>query len=180
MRVLVFLNGLGQGGTEKAACRWAIGLKVRGYHVSVLTLKDGIRRAQLEQIGIETQVAVSAYTSIVDIVRDWSPDVIHAHVPGYSHPGDVLGRALARLPKIPVVQTNVFGRLDNPAEEAWTDFRLFISWTSCVQALRRASLKLDRNFFRRASVAAYPLDRHDGPSADQIEVFRRSISVNAD
>jgi len=49
-----------------------------------------------------------------------------------------LGQALKLLPKrIPVVQTNVFGRLNNPAEDAWTDFRLFISWMSCVQAARR-------------------------------------------
>jgi glycosyltransferase involved in cell wall biosynthesis len=95
--------------------------------------------------------------------------------------GDVLGEALQLLPqKIPVVQTNVFGRLENPREDAWTDFRLFISWTSCVQAARRSFRKLDENFFRRASVAVYPLDPVDPPSAADIGAFRKKLGVSDD
>jgi glycosyltransferase involved in cell wall biosynthesis len=81
---------------------------------------------------------------------------------------------LSLLPrKIPVVQTNVFGRLNNPAEDAWTDFRLFVSWTSCVQAARRSFRKLDEHFFRRNSVAVNPLEPDDGPPAAAVAGFRR-------
>lgn len=179
MNILIFANTLSIGGTEKAACRWAWGLKARGHSVSVLTLKDGPRRTELEAHGIPIFVTPEQAAPIVDAITSIKPDVIHAHAPGFPHEGDVLGKALANLPKIPVVQTNIFGRLENPKEDEWTDFRLFISWTSCVQAARRAFRKLDLAFFERASVASYPLDPDDGPSADEIAAFRERNGLAA-
>lgn len=178
MRITVFLNGLGLGGTEKAACRWAHGLMERGHEVSVLALLDGPRRMQLEEDRIPTTIVVPNGEAIADLLRRERPDVIHAHVPGNRHIGETLGDALARLPKIPVVQTNIFGRLENPLEDRWTDFRLYISWTSCVQAARRAGIPLTPDFFRRASVAVYPLDPRDGPAPSAVEEFRRAIGVS--
>jgi SAM-dependent methyltransferase len=64
----------------------------------------------------------------------------------------------------------------NPREAAWTDFRLFVSWTSCVQAARRSFCALDAAFFRRASVAVNPLDPDDGPPADQVAAFRQRLT----
>lgn len=177
MRIVVFLHGLGLGGTEKAACRWAAGLVSRGHYVRVLSIHDGPRRDYLDRTGISSQVVGPWRDTIVKALVDAAPDVIHAHAPGLPFEGDVLGQALGRLPKIPVVQTNIFGRLENPPENSWVDFRLFISWTSCVQAARRASMGLDCKFFRRASVAVYPLDPDDGPSADEITHFRSSIGL---
>src|SRR4029079_14956157 len=117
-----------------------------------------------------TSQAISAYLDAI------APDVIHAHTPGYPQKGDVLGHSLSVLPKIPVVETNVFGRLENP-DDVWTYFRLFISWTSCVQAARRSRTTLDRNFFRRKSVASYPLDPDDGPSPEEVERYRSSLNI---
>jgi len=177
MNIVVFLNGLGLGGTEKAACRWAKGLRERGHQVAVLTLQDGPRRRELELHDICTQLLKPEAGAIVKTLRDLSPDVIHAHAPGHPHAGDVLGQALAALPKIPVVQTNVFGQLLNPQEEAWTDHRLFVSWTSCVQAARRAGRRLDEAFFRRAGVAVYPVDAEEPASAAEVAEFRRKLGV---
>jgi glycosyltransferase involved in cell wall biosynthesis len=180
MRIVVFLNSLGLGGTEKAACRWAGGLKERGHPVTVLTLQEGPRRRELEEQGIPVQLVAADSRVIADALRQAAPDVIHAHAPGFPHEGDVLGEALSLLPKIPVVQTNIFGRLDNPKEDAWTDFRLFISWTSGVQAAQRAFRKLEATFFRRASVAVYPLDPIEPPPAAEISAFRRQAGVADD
>jgi glycosyltransferase involved in cell wall biosynthesis len=174
MKILVFLNGLGLGGTEKAACRWTVGLKDRGHELNVLALADGPRRAGLEQHGIPVQIVPPDPTAIAGALRTLVPQVIHAHAPGHPHAGDVLGEALQQLPKIPVVQTNIFGQLFNPKEDAWTDFRLFISWTSCVQAARRVFRKLDEDFFRRASVAVYPLDPVESPDAAWIAALRET------
>ncbi len=173
MNVLVFLNNLGIGGTEKAACRWAWGLKDRGHAVSVLAMKDGPRCSELDAHGIPVVVTSGQAHPIAEAITTLKPDVIHAHAPGNPHEGDLLGEALLSLPKIPVVQTNIFGRFENPREDAWTDYRLFISWTSCVQAARRAFRKLDRSFFEKTSVAVYPLDPDDGPSAIEIAKFRQ-------
>jgi glycosyltransferase involved in cell wall biosynthesis len=163
MNLTVFLNELGLGGTEKAACLWAGLLKQRhpDWKIQVLSLQDGPRRADLERFGIPLHVCPTGLISNnIDFLSDrlHSADVIHAHCPGSQHQGDILGQVLKKLGrKIPVVQTNIFGRLDNPLENEWTNFRLFISWTSCVQAARRSGRKLDLDFFRHQSVAVYPV-----------------------
>ena len=180
MKIIIFLNNLGLGGTEKAACRWAWGLKERGHEVSVLTLADGPRRAELEAHNISAREVEPSAQKIAGALREIQPDAIHAHAPGHPHDGDVLGEALKLLSKIPVVQTNVFGHLSHPPEDAWTDFRLFISWTSCVQAARRSFRRLDENFFRRASVAVYPLDPLDPSPADTVRSFRKNLGVAED
>lgn len=176
MRIVIFLNELGIGGSEKAACRWAKGLAERSHMVRVLTLKDGPRRAALEADRIEVRVATDA-NAIRKQLEELRPDIIHVHAPGHPHEGDILGEALALMPKIPVAQTNIFGHLDNPKEDAWTDFRLFVSWTSCVQAARRSFLSLNTEFFRHASVAVYPIDADNGPNSSEMETFRRSHGV---
>ena len=177
MRVAIFLNGLGLGGTEKAACRWARGLRERGHAVAALTLQDGPRRAELAEAGIEARIVSATATDLREALRELSPEVIHAHAPGFPHEGDVLGEALAAAPRIPVVQTNIFGRLQNPREDAWTDQRLFISWTSCVQAARRAFRPLDEVFFSYASVAVYPLDPLEPPPEEDVAHFRAEHGV---
>ena len=181
VKIVVFINSLGLGGTEKAACRWARGLKERGHHITVMALAEGPRRAEVEQHGLALRVVNSSAQAIAGALRDFAPDVIHAHAPGYPHVGDVLGEALKLLPpKIPVVQTNVFGKMQNPLENDWTSFRLFISWTSCVQAARRSFRRLDENFFRRASVAVYPLDPVEPSPAHEVAAFRRQLGVADD
>ena len=180
MRIVIFLNQLGLGGTEKAACHWARLLHKRGHDIQVVTLQDGPRRAELEQDGLNLHIVTPDVSAIRQQLQELRPEVIHAHVPGHPHVGDVLGTALAKLPRIPVVQTNIFGQLDNPKEDVWADFRLFISWPSCVQAARRSFRRLDKEFFRRASVAVYPLDADDGPAQSEIESFRARHGVRHD
>lgn len=84
--------------------------------------------------------------------------------------------------RIPVVQTNIFGQLRNPAEDSWTDFRLFISWTSCVQAARRSKRKLDAAFFKRQSVAVYPVEAVSAAESGQWKVeserFREALGLS--
>jgi glycosyltransferase involved in cell wall biosynthesis len=181
VRIAVFTNQLGIGGSEKAACRWAYGLAERGHEVEVLTLSDGPRRTELEAHGIRVRICAAEKMSILQQLQEFRPDVIHSHAPGHAHQGDVLGEALkVTSKKIPVLQTNIFGQLDNPKENAWTDFRLFISWTSCVQAARRKFKSLDKEFFRHASIAVYPLDPDDGPDASEAEKFRLQHGIGPD
>ena len=180
MNIVVFLNSLGLGGTEKAACRWAGGLCERGHQVVVFSLQDGPRRMELERNNVEVRLVKPEAGEVIAALREVSPDAVHAHAPGHPHAGDILGQALAALPRVPVVQTNIFGQLLNPQEEAWTDFRLFVSWTSCVQAARRAGRRLDEVFFRRASVAVYPVDAEEPCSAAEVAAFRKQIGVRKD
>jgi glycosyltransferase involved in cell wall biosynthesis len=174
MKIGIFLNELSVGGTEKAACTWASLLRrLRGHQVKVFSISDGPRRADVERAGIPLHILgikVSP-TDLADQIEGF--DVVHAHAPGFPHQGDILGKALASLRRtMPVVQTNIFGKLENPEEKKWINFRLFISWTSSVQAARRAGKRLDLEFFRRQSVASYPVFR---PEEGEIsELSRRS------
>ena len=177
MKIGVFLNGLGLGGSEKAASYWALALQKRGHSVGVLSLADGERRADLERNGVTVSLLPRDEREMSGFLHAANYEVIHTHAPGHPHLGDILGDALRSLPKIPVVQTNIFGRFDNPREDAWTDFRLFVSWTSCVQAARRSFRRLDLDFFRRRSVAVYPLDPDDGPSQAEIDRFRSQQGI---
>lgn len=158
MRVAVFVNSLSCGGTEKAACYWAGALSRFGHEVFAVSLADGPRRADLARSHIPLRIPQRSVSlgDLASCIED--ADVIHAHAPGFAHEGDVLGSALRFLGRsIPVVQTNVFGQLRNSADEHWVNYRLFVSWTSCVQAARRSGKRLDRDFFRRQSVAVYPV-----------------------
>jgi len=181
MKILVFLTNLGLGGTEKAACRWAWGMKQRGHQVEVFTMEEGPRRAELEQHSIPVRMVGADVAFIANGLREFQPDIIHVHSPGHPYQGDILGEALKALPKkIPVVQTNVFGHLWNWKEDGWTDFRLFISWTSCVQAARRVLLPLDGDFFQRNSVAVYPLDASEPFLAAEVAAFRHQHGIADD
>ncbi|MBN1464034.1 MAG: glycosyltransferase family 4 protein [Paludibacteraceae bacterium] len=178
MRICVFLNALSYGGTEKAASIWAIGLKKKGHCVSVLSIKDGCKKEIFNENGIETTIVGTDVDLIKRLLQITKPDVIHAHVPGYAHEGEVLGHALLQLPyKIPVVQTNVFGRLENKFEDTWTDFRLFVSWTSAVQAAQRALIPISMEFFNRSSVAVNPLEPENMPANEDIHQFRTKLGI---
>jgi len=181
MRIAVFINQLGIGGTEKAACEWArqFSLFSECKGISVISMNDGLRKTDLEKAGIPVHIQSTA-AGIAGVLV--GVDVIHAHAPGFPHVGDVLGEAIKLVKKkIPVVQTNIFGKLENPRENAWTDFRLFISWTSCVQAARRSGRKLDLDFFRHQSVASYPVSPLSETEEAQLEkqalAFRESIGL---
>jgi glycosyltransferase involved in cell wall biosynthesis len=180
VRVIVFLNSLGLGGTEKAACRWAVGLKDRRNQVSVVSLAGGPRQSELERAGIAVEMPGVDAKKISDLLKRDAPDVIHVHAPGHPHPGDILGAALAGMNKIPVVQTNIFGQLENPIEDRWTDYRLFISWTSCVQAARRSFRPLNERFFKRASVAVYPVDPIEPAPPLAVREFRQRLGISDD
>jgi len=177
-RLIIFVNSLGLGGTEKAACSWATLLNKcsTSNQIKVLTLEDGPRRKSLAECEIPIEI-LGKNVSPEKLAESISQaQVIHAHAPGFPHQGDILGAALKLLDrKIPVVQTNIFGQLRNPSEEHWTSFRLFISWTSCVQAARRSGRKLNPEFFRRQSVASYPLD---SPTEEQlVSVTQKSCDL---
>jgi glycosyltransferase involved in cell wall biosynthesis len=178
MRILVFTETMGIGGTEKAACRWAAGLVRRGHTVAAAAFDDGPRSATLPAAGVAFQVCPRDAGAIATLLRTFQPDVIHAHMPGFPSTINLLFEAIPKLARrIPVVQTNIFGRLDNPSENPFVDFRLFICWSSCVQAAQRAFHPLNQSFFQRASVAVNPMDPDDGPPDSSIRAFRDELGV---
>lgn len=179
MKISIFLAALGLGGTEKAAALWANALQARGHTLELLAMQDGPGRGRFaDSIPFHE---VREPEAVADCLRRFRPDVIQLHAPGFPFPGDVLWQALARLDfKVPTVQTNVFGLLINPADDPWVTGRTFISWTSCVQAAQRKMRPLDEAFFRRATVASYPLPPARPASPADVAAFRRELGVEED
>lgn len=85
MKVLVLLNALGLGGTEKAAFRWAKGLRQMGHKVHFISLIDGPRSEEIRKAQIPLDTA-SDTNDIQEIIKSFAPDVIQAHAPGHPHP----------------------------------------------------------------------------------------------
>jgi glycosyltransferase involved in cell wall biosynthesis len=181
MKIVQFVNSLGLGGTIRASSVWSRYLRSKGHEIAVLYLNDGPGKRRFTEAGFVPR-HVKDEADIREQLSAFQPDVIHAHAPGFAHGGDVLGAALLGMPRRPpVVQTNIFGYLANPKETAWTDLRLFVSWTSCVQAARRHDLPLDAAFFAAASVVSCPLPRlEDGPDAARAQAFRGSLGFADD
>ena len=183
MKVAVFLHGLGLGGTEKAAALWAKQLAdtplVTGLRIA--SLEDGPRRVELEKEGLHVQVADR------DALRKtlaWA-DVIHSHFLDVPAASTFLTDAIQRAGrKIPVVETNVFGRFSSlPSEQTEVSHRLFISWISCVQAARRSGLPLDAAFFRRQGVAVYPVEAWPKPELQSLQreaqAWRNAVGLSS-
>ncbi len=155
--IIEFGGLLSLGGTEKAMVEWSKSLTNRGYPVTVAAMRRGPRADSILSALIPILSIGETCEDIESIPSFQGRVVLHMHSPGTKFVGDRFTRSLKAVfgDNLSVVSTNIFGRLQNPDEIA--DFRLFISWTSCIQAARRSGRKLDREFFRRQSVASYPL-----------------------
>jgi len=159
MKITVFLHRLGLGGTEKAAGIWAKHLLnfpgVEG--IRVAAQEDGPRRQEFQDGGLD--VCVTDKRALQEAIA-WA-EVVHSHFVGIPSSAAFLADAIGKSGrKIPVVETNVFGKFRLlPSENSGVAYRLFISGVSCVQAARRAGLPLNADFFCRQSVAVYPIER---------------------
>jgi glycosyltransferase involved in cell wall biosynthesis len=176
-RVAVVANA-GLGGTEKAATIYAIELAARGYEVDYLT-SAGPRTGFLNSHGVKVVDEASSDVDLYNYIKRSRPHLIHQHVPGYPT-CNRLYKALGRLepdqrPK--VIETNVFGRLEDPESEQFVDFRLFISMASAAQAFRRARIQNIQRLLDRHTVVYYPvLPPKKFDSAARTE-FRRHLGV---
>lgn len=157
MKIAVWAES-GIGGTEKAASIFASELSQRGYQVDFLTPKKGVRAEFLTANGVRVFEGKSTNPAIEDYIRHEKPDVIHQHVPGYPLPNpiyDALKRLDGRRPSL--IETNVFGRFEDPASEGVVQHRLFVSRSSATQAFRRADRKMDVESLRQCTVVNNPL-----------------------
>jgi len=157
MRILVICESFGLGGTERAACVWAIGLRKRGHAIRFLAGMDGPRRGWLEKAGIEFFDVGGSSENVAAHINAFAPDVIHEHVPGFLRKKNLGldGRRLAS--PTPVVQTNIFGRQDESIAYGASGISCYISNTSAVQSFWRARKRIERSAFGVTSVVSYPV-----------------------
>ena len=87
MKILYVITGLAQGGAERVVCDLADKMLEKGHEVKIAYLTGDVltrpNHNQIELIQISITRAYSlprAYLKLAKIIRDYRPDVVHAHM----------------------------------------------------------------------------------------------------
>jgi glycosyltransferase involved in cell wall biosynthesis len=148
----------GLGGTGKAAAIYATELVSRGYDVDYFA-SEGPRTAFLRSRGVRSLEPGKSNEDLYNYIARDRPEVIHQHVPGYPT-NNRLYRVVRRLPlneRPKIIETNVFGRLEDPEGDELVDFRMFVSMASAAQCFRRARIRDPAPFLDRHTVLYNPV-----------------------
>lgn len=154
MKIACLVPG-GLGGTQKAGWLFAKGLAHFGHSVTVFS-QAGPFVPNTPVAGLSVETSANEQSSF-PAIADGKFDALHIHMPGYyiRHPIypflKNLGKSRPR-----VVETNVFGWLQDWRANPVTDYRLFISMTGACQAAQRAGKQLSA--LRNCNVARYPVE----------------------
>ncbi len=157
MRIAIWA-GSGIGGTEKAASIFAVQLARRGYAVDYLTPSKGARADYLASAGVQIWEGQHESSAFEKYLQEGRPNVIHQHVPGYPIPNPIysaLARMAGRRPAL--IESNIFGRFEEPMSDSAVRHRMFVSRTSAVQAFRRGNRVLDHSSASHCTVLNNPL-----------------------
>lgn len=131
-KILHVLPGLGLGGTEKVGQLIACGLaRLFGaaFEVAVYSPTSGPRADSIRAAGIPLIIQ----ESVQDCMRAFAPDIVHLHRGGWPQPA-LLRQIRGALRfhadgtrRTRIVETNVFGRLDNSPSGKIIDCTVFVS-----------------------------------------------------
>jgi glycosyltransferase involved in cell wall biosynthesis len=130
MRILNVVYNLNKGGTQRAAQNFC-----EGYHKNNVDsrmwgyLKGGIRKKELENIGIKCWIGKEARTEIME----WNPDVIHYHSHGLSE--EDLHNIRSNFADCKFVETNVFSRPTKLSNKIKGSYQLS-NWCKFLYELR--------------------------------------------
>ncbi|MFM6926774.1 MAG: glycosyltransferase family 4 protein [Ferruginibacter sp.] len=128
MKVLTIVNGLGMGGTERAAQNFSMGYRNAGCDIKVLGLNGlGQRAVSLQQEGIPVFDGSVSRETILLQLKDWNPDIIHIHRSGFANADMMNAVKVLKHENNRVMETNVFARPDYSADSKLIDVHLQLS-----------------------------------------------------
>jgi glycosyltransferase involved in cell wall biosynthesis len=154
MKVVLAVNGLGLGGTEKVAQVHALALDRSRYDVRVVAaLADGVRRVPLEEAGIEVACADGDRSRLAELFQ--GADLVHVIRAGVAEP---LAPSACRDAGVELlVSSNVFGAVDASPDEAMFACHLLPSKMCALRYRRRLGLE-GSEFHARHRVSHWPVD----------------------
>jgi len=179
-RILIFA-GDGIGGTEKCASLFARELTRRGYLVGYVS-NHGPRVMLMEKEGVKIIQPTDDPEEIAIMISRFGANIIHQHVSGYQLNNQIY-KALRLIndPRIKLIETNIFGRFEDPEGLELVDYRMFVSGASAVQAFRRVGRKLSLASLGNNIMVYNPMPAFASIiNADEISVFRRDLGVRED
>lgn len=121
VRVLHVVKSLGLGGTEKAMQLMVRHLDRARFSPFVFSLADGERRPLLKKDGVPVIIGGDLLAALEKL----RPAVVHLHRAGWPEPEILF--PVKRFGPRAVVETNVFGRLDDSPLGGVIDLHLFVS-----------------------------------------------------
>jgi hypothetical protein len=180
MRIAV-CSGSGLGGTEKAAAAFALGLKQRGHVVDWLGT-SGPRTEELEKQGIPALGVSHEASRLAAYLNSAHPEVVHQHVSGTPLKDHPLYQVWPKLgmPSPLLIETNIFGRLDDIDSAGLASFRMFVSLTSGTQAFLRAGKALSSAALEHHTVLYNPVEAHERITAAKRQALRHELGVGED
>lgn len=182
-RFLTIISTLTRGGTERAAVNYALGYKEQGFPSAVLAYAGaGPRLAVLQEAGVEVFVGGtddSARRAAIEQARAWAPDIIHIHRPGIPDPLPAsIVRSLS-TPSLRVLETNVFGYVDDSPDRELFDVHLQLSrW--CMWKWRQGSKSLQPPSFSVVVPYSVNVDSFKPLSKDERAVVRQGLGLPPD
>ncbi len=165
------------GGAEKAAVTFAAALSKRGHRLIYLS-SAGPRDRDLKAGKVQRMDLPENAAAWAKLLREERVDLIHQHVPGYPHHTSIyealqlLGETRPRL-----VETNIFGRLEDPEGDKWIDFYCFVSIASGVQALKRGRLPISPSSLTNKTVVYNPVTEVAPPPPNQRLEMRNELGL---
>lgn len=142
VRVLHVVNSLGLGGTEKAMQLMVSHLDRSRFSPFVYSMADGERRDLLKGAGIPVILGGNLLTALERL----KPEIVHVHRAGWAEPG-LLGAVKRFRPRV-VVETNIFGRLDDSALADTIDMHLFVSRFCLARFASHNGSRVDMSRYR--------------------------------
>jgi len=154
--VLQVSRNLGIGGTEKTLQLFSEYLNKNVFTVIVCAWdKGGIRGDYLKSLGFKVIYIHNNLRELVSLMRNEKIDIVHIHRSGLNEPLVIQAARIAGVPVI--VETNVFGFIDESRWEKYIDCHLFVSKFCAVRYKYWRGLPWEE-FFQRHRVLYNPID----------------------
>lgn len=159
---------------------FSISYRRDGHEVAVLAWRDdGPRREKLEREGIQVILGGTALEQGLRAAEDFDPDVIHIHRVGVANPTETTILRRLRTPRRRVLETNVFGRVDESEGADYIDVHMHLgAWA--LWRWRRWAGRGGRD--RVGIIVPNPVTRHDFARASGADIrnFRHRLGIPDD
>lgn len=149
IRFLTLVSSLIRGGMERTAVNFALGYHRAGFPSAVFAYNGGgPREAQLKAEGIPVFIGSenpSEFAQAAEEARAWKPDILHLNRPGIADESSAAALRELIHPRLRVLETNVFGYVDDSADRVMIDLHLLLSrwclwkWTQSSKGLKSRS-----------------------------------------
>lgn len=154
-KVLQIAAKLDLGGTEKTLQLFSQHLNKDLFKVVVCGwVEGGVRAEQLKAEGFKVFCSNNDKLQLIKVMKDEKIQIVHVHRSGF---GDNFVIEAAQNARVPVIiETNVFGRVDETSWEKYIDCHIFISKTCALRYKHWVGLNWE-SFFQRHRVLYYPI-----------------------